>query len=433
MAGDPRQHGSRQRNLQRAHQLDGDVHGDGGRRFGPWQFYTKTGTAWADNTYGLNVSGLGGGPFGPPSTTPFAFNSSTNQIVLGWTAGIGFKYALSGNLFLNAEYDYLDFGSKVQHIGGSLPPAIMSPGFAGLPSAAVNFDPLINQNISEIKIGLNYKFAPSANPADFIVPSSAAHTKYDWSGLYVGAHVGSGWQDTTFSDPGAYSTIFNCCVLISGTNYPSAATDAKSAGALGGVQAGWMHQIQKLVVGADFDFSDTSMKASGFSTASAVPGGAFSYTESYNVHSKWTATSTATVGIASGTWLFYGKAGAAFVDNSYGLNVAGSGGQFGGTGTPFSFASTTNKISVGWTSGLGVKWALSNDLFVNAEYDFLDFGSATQTFNGTFSATPAVFAGTGNSGTFQPVFNQTISEFKLGLNYKFASGLPFCGRSAEPT
>ena len=390
---------------------------------GRWQFYEKTGAAWADNTYGLSVSGVGGS-FGGPPGTPFASSFSADRIVLGWTAGLGFKYALTSNLFLNAEYDYLDFGTSVQHVSGSLP-SIIPLFIPSLPGSAVNFDPRINQNISEIKVGLNYKFAPSFSPADFIVPSSAARTKYDWSGLYIGAHVGGGWQDTTFSDPGAYSILTECCVMLSGTNYPTAGTDANGSGVLGGVQAGWMHQIDRLVVGADFDFSDTSMKGAGSSTASASPGGAYSYSESYTVNSKWTATSTATLGVASGTWLFYGKAGAAFVDNSYGLNVSGAGGNFGAA-VPFSFASSTDRISVGWTSGIGVKWGLSNDLFVNAEYDFMDFGSATQTFNGTFSAMPAaVFAGTGPSATFQPVFSQTISEFKLGLNYKFSSGLPF--------
>jgi outer membrane immunogenic protein len=171
---------------------------------------------------------------------------------------------------------------------------------------------------------------------------------------------------------------------------------------------------------ANFDFSGTSMQGSGSSTASTIAT-AF-YTESYNVRSKWTATSTATVGIASGTWLFYGKAGVAFVDNSYGLNVAGAFSAFAPGTTPFSFASSTDRVSVGWTSGIGVKWALSNDLFVNAEYDFMDFGSTTQTFNGTFTATPA--SGLNPAGTFTPVFYQTISEVKVGINYKFSSGLP---------
>lgn len=386
---------------------------------GVWQFYGKAGTAWADNTYGLSVSGVGNS-FGGAGT-PFSFNSSTNQIVTGWTAGLGVKWALTSNLFLNAEYDYLDFGSKVQHISGSLPAVIASVP-TGTASSAVNFDPLFNQNISEIKVGLNYKFAPGG-PLDSIIPIAATRTAYNWSGFYVGGHVGGGWQDTTFSDPGAYSVLANCCVLIGGTDYPTAASNADGAGVLGGVQAGWMHQMNRLVVGADFDFSGTTMRGSGSSTASAV--NTAYYTESYSVQSRWTATSTATVGVARGTWLFYGKAGVALADNKYGLNIAGAGFQFGSGTTPFSFASSTDRINVGWTSGLGVKWALSDDLFVNAEYDFLDFGSTTQTFSGTFSATPTAFAGTGNSGTFQPIFNQMISEFKLGLNYKFGSGLPF--------
>jgi hypothetical protein len=72
-----------------------------------------------------------------------------------------------------------------------------------------------------------------------------------------------------------------------------------------------------------------------------------------------------------------------------------------------------------------LKWALPTSLFINAEYDFLDFGSETSHLSGAFTAVPlsAVFAGAGGPGaTFDPVYHQIISEFKVGLNYKFTPG-----------
>jgi outer membrane immunogenic protein len=384
-----------------------------------WLFYGKSGAAWADNSYGLAVSGAGYTGAGP-----FSFNSSTDQIVLGWTVGVGVKWALTSNLFLNAEYDYLDFGSRAQHMSGSLVPALTQIPTGQRFSPSANFDPMINQAISELKVGLNYKFSPGG-PLGSIVPAPGTRIAYDWSGFYVGGHVGGGWQTTGFSDPGAQAIIVNCCVLLTGANLPTAASDANGAGVIGGAQAGWMYQIDRVVVGADVDFSGANMRGSGASTATAVPTSTVSYTESYNVQTRWTATSTATVGVTRDMLLFYGKAGAAFADNAYGLGVSGIGANYSPTQT-FSFASSTDRISVGWTGGIGVKWALSDKLFVNAEYDLSDFGSATQSFSGNFNAIPAAYPpGYSHAATFEPVFNQVISEVKVGLNYKFTSALPF--------
>ena len=67
---------------------------------------------------------------------------------------------------------------------------------------------------------------------------------YDWSGAYIGGHVGGGWSTTTFADPGGQSILNNCCVAISAVNNPGAATNGSGpSGFLGGVQAGFMYQI----------------------------------------------------------------------------------------------------------------------------------------------------------------------------------------------
>jgi opacity protein-like surface antigen len=72
-----------------------------------------------------------------------------------------------------------------------------------------------------------------------------------------------------------------------------------------------------------------------------------------------------------------------------------------------------------------VKWAFADNWFLNAEYDYLDFGSQKQNLSGTFSATPAAFPGSNPSATFTPTFRQYISEVKVGLNYKFSPGFLF--------
>ena len=268
----------------------------------------------------------------------------------------------------------------------------------------------------------------SALAADLPIYSKApAPAAYDWSGVYIGGHVGGGWQTGTFADPGVGTVLNNCCIQISSTNNPGGSTNATGSGFLGGVQLGGMYQIGRLVVGADADWSKTRLNGTGAGpTFSAIaPGGNF-VNETYSLNANWTATSTAIVGIARDRWMFYSKAGAAWAHNDYGVGIAGTGGNFGGPGgTPFAFAGTSSTTVTGWTVGLGAKWAFADNWFLNLEYNYLDFGSKAQILNGAFTAQPAAFNNPSPAATLNPTFNQNISEVKFGLNYKFPSGFLF--------
>jgi outer membrane immunogenic protein len=255
-------------------------------------------------------------------------------------------------------------------------------------------------------------------------PPPAVPLAYDWSGVYVGGHIGGGWDTTKFSDTDAYSNLIACCIFVGTTNAGTAPSNLNTSSFLGGAQAGWMYQTGRLVVGGDFDWSATHMNgsANGVSFPAFAAGGPFAAGR-FNVDTKWTATSTLTVGLARDRWMFYSKTGFAAAENTYKLNIGGLGG-FGGA-PAFAFSSSTNDTVVGWTFGTGVKWAFADNWFVNAEYDFLDFGSKSENLSGTFSTTPAAFAGSNGTATFTPTFRQYISEVKVGLNYKFSPGFLF--------
>jgi outer membrane immunogenic protein len=243
---------------------------------------------------------------------------------------------------------------------------------------------------------------------------------YDWSGVYIGGHIGGGWETTKFADPTEFSNLVNCCIFIGSTNSGSGAADLHTSSFLGGAQAGWMYQTGRLVLGGDFDWSATHMSG----TANGVnftpfTGSTARATETFNVDNKWTATSTITLGLARDRWMFYSKTGVAAAENTYRINASGLGGLAGTT--PFAFSSSSvNDTIVGWTVGTGVKWAFADNWFLNAEYDYLDFGTKTQNLSGTFTAPPPAFA-----ATFTPTFRQYISEVKVGLNYKFSPGFLF--------
>jgi outer membrane immunogenic protein len=72
-----------------------------------------------------------------------------------------------------------------------------------------------------------YKAAPAIAPVG-----------YDWSGVYIGGHIGGGWQDTLFNEPSL--TLFDAQSDVNQTT--------NSSSFLGGLQAGANYQIGRLVL-----------------------------------------------------------------------------------------------------------------------------------------------------------------------------------------
>ena len=271
-------------------------------------------------------------------------------------------------------------------------------------------------------IGVALTSLDAAHAADFAVPKKSiapAAVGYDWSGVYVGGQIGGGWQSAAFQDPSATHVITICCDLIGSIAAGDAASNATGGGFLGGAQVGWNYQIGRLVIGNDFDFAGSDMKASGTGIIPGAASAAANVNESFSIRTDWTATATTTVGIAKDNWLFYSKAGAAWAHDSYALGVSGVNQSFGPAGS-FAFASSTSDIRAGWTVGAGVQMALADNWSAKLEYDYLNFGTRAVDFDGVIQNSGLAIT---NPSTFNTNNNQQISELKVGVNYKFAPGL----------
>jgi outer membrane immunogenic protein len=228
-------------------------------------------------------------------------------------------------------------------------------------------------------------------------PPAPVVAGYDWSGLYIGGHIGGGWATNDMSDPG-----LGIIGVLLGVP-PVQTTD--SSGFLGGIQGGWNYQIGRLVVGTEVDFSWTDIN--GTSTAGILAGAG---SRSLTANTDWSGTSTVRLGYARDRWMFYSKAGAAWAHTNYTDNWA-----ITGLGTPL-FTGTGAQTRVGWTVGAGVEWAFWNNWSAKVEYDYLDFGSRTVTINGT------ILPGILNApASFGVVNAQSINEVKVGLNYRFTN------------
>ena len=199
---------------------------------------------------------------------------------------------------------------------------------------------------------------------------------YNWTGFYLGAHIG-----------GAFSggTSFNGLVL---SDY-----DARL---LGGVQTGVDWQFAgNFVVGAEGQYSWL-----GKNNLNAVFPAGFVY----NNNQRALASVTARIGYAFGPALVYVKGGYAYSDNSETLTFAG---------VPVAFALDSSH-SNGWTVGGGVEYMFAQNWSAKAEYQYYNFGDSR-------FLSPAALVPFGT-------FHNDEHTLKLGVNYRFNFASPVVAR-----
>lgn len=219
----------------------------------------------------------------------------------------------------------------------------------------------------------------AANAADLPVPVPMAPAApvayapqiYNWSGIYVGGHIGGAYSASSWSDPfGAASN-----------------DDFNSWGFLGGAQVGANAQFNRLVLGLEGDFSWTSIKNSGTDSIG----------EALNTNVQWTSTVTGRVGAAFDRLLVYGKGGLALAQDQSSLtDLAGN-------------TATDSFLRTGWTVGAGLEYALDDNWSAKIEYDYLGFGPQSMTF------TTPIESVSSNASL-------NVQEVKAGLNFRFGGG-----------
>jgi outer membrane immunogenic protein len=97
--------------------------------------YSKIGAAWAHFDYNDTVAIAGVGT---------VFNSSASETRSGWTVGTGIEWAFLAGWSAKVEYDYIDFGRR----------SVDFAAVAGVIPVSLDVD----QRISQVKVGLNYRF-----------------------------------------------------------------------------------------------------------------------------------------------------------------------------------------------------------------------------------------------------------------------------------
>jgi outer membrane immunogenic protein len=233
-------------------------------------------------------------------------------------------------------------------------------------------------------------FASSALAADLAprmyTKAPVMSPAYNWTGFYIGGHVGGGWtdEDATLSNTTSPLLLNPLGTVINGNR----------SGFLGGGQIGYNYQAQNLVFGVGGDFSWTHASETTVTPATLVPGGV---TNSQGT-TDWYATLTGRLGYAANNFLFYGKGGAAWINEKASGNATALGATL--------ISNTVTDTRSGWTVGGGIEWAFWNKWSAFVEYDYLGFDNRGQ----TFTLTPGGFTETNTVST-------NVSMVKAGLNY----------------
>jgi outer membrane immunogenic protein len=160
-------------------------------------------------------------------------------------------------------------------------------------------------------------FGLAAQAADIAVPGPAYYPKsfpppavYDWTGIYLGFHVGSGILTDSVSQTATSPTGFN--LANSGSLRP--------AGVLGGAQIGANYEFVPWVVGIEGSWTDSTISGSTLIPCTGCTIGAVPVSvpqERFTSHALWFAALTGRAGYAANDWLFYAKAGGAWLHVSY--------------------------------------------------------------------------------------------------------------------
>ncbi len=191
---------------------------------------------------------------------------------------------------------------------------------------------------------------------------------YNWTGFYIGGHVGGafGDSDSIAGDGGRF---------------------------LGGVQGGADYQFAtNWVIGieAQYSWMDSSNTGRLFPNGTLVTG-----------NSDQLGSVTGRLGYTWGPALLYAKGGYAWKDNNdIGVSNAGF-------GVPFT---TSGNAKDGYTVGGGLEYMFAPNWSAKVEYQYYNFGNTT-----VFS--PALPVGGAS-------YNNDEHTVKAGLNYRFGWGGP---------
>ena len=210
-------------------------------------------------------------------------------------------------------------------------------------------------------------------------PIIAAVPVFTWTGFYLGAQVGYGWNANE-----------NDIVLPTGFVVQRGDFGDSGDGFLAGVHAGYNYQIGSFVIGVEGDvegvFGDDD---DGDVVVIGPGGGVFTNYGLAGNALDWQGSVRARAGFAFDRALIYATGGFAF----------------GGVSGSFGLLDSGDDNLTGWTLGAGIEYAFTNNLTTRLEYRYTNFDGGNNVFNNVTLGS--------NDIEFHTV--------RAGLSYKFST------------
>ena len=230
-------------------------------------------------------------------------------------------------------------------------------------------------------------------PETMPVKAPPISTAYDWTGLYLGGHIGYALGNSNFTT----STTAGAPSISGSLDLFQGFDSFKEQGSFfEGLQVGYNYMFQnRLVIGAEVDASFPSFQSLeglsiGGSSTFLAPGIGW---ETYSETALAFGTVRARAGYAFGDWLFYATGGLAWTYDQLTLTQLAS----GATDSPFLWR-------FGWAAGAGVEFPVLPHWTAKFEYLFTDYDFTSVTFPTAAQRSDSNFV---------------LHEFRAGLNYQF--------------
>jgi opacity protein-like surface antigen len=255
--------------------------------------------------------------------------------------------------------------------------------------------------------GIRYQFTPEPAVARPNLPVKAPVYKapvieaINWTGFYLGTFAGADFSRSQMNDVAGF-----------------AAADLRPAGILAGGTVGYNYQTGQYVLGIEADGAWTNL--TGSTACAPLTTGIFATPPFFQTTCHDDMTSIFTLaGRAGYLWgprtLLYVKGGAAWERETWSAtcNLGPLNGTLAGplqactnpAGAPLN-AISARDTRVGGLLGFGTEFALTRHWSAKAEYDWINFGNKS------------LVASDGTIFTAK----QTVSEVKIGVNYRFDGG-----------
>ena len=321
-------------------------------------YYVTAGAAFMESELSVRAASLAGTPTVPGTLTdPDSKDISAIAPVVG--GGIEWKY--TPNLSFKAEGLYLAFDEDID--------------LADLQGSGRPGDHIEIEDGFLFRLGANWQLWPQDSEMGLASYAAAEVThpgpRYDWTGFYVGGHVGWGGLVTD----GLFNPNWDDAQQLT-ANQAIDLTGVNDLGVLGGGQVGFNWQTGPLVFGVEGDIA--AVDWDGTETEFIRP------QDHMDFNSDYIATARARVGYADDNLLFYATAGLAYVDAELdntgnrevvpvptGVPGEDDLSETGGRGTKKDVSTW------GGAAGLGMEWGITRNLSAKVEGLFLFFDDTT--------------------------------------------------------